>query len=315
MQTGVINLDTDRPIWNARGLMESPLKFTTDVHAQLVMAESSTSLKTDRIPFWHLEGLTLLNSPGNATTRISVLPGRAITTIGGRWLATLDAPITKSLVESWAEGNNAGGRFQNVLVGNGTYHCFLIYDPATQKVDVGFDNNADATNRPAGWVARRIGSFLRSGTEIEPFTQTGNYFERGVVSPDFSAQIPTAGALYSLRVPSGVNVIAHGVLAPGFSAVNTPLAIIAQSPNKSAPSINALAPIFINFNATTGSYYAFNSGNGDDAFALTGVAVAIPTDTSARIFLRRSGTYNPNVIYNSSFQTFGWTDFNLLRGL
>lgn len=313
MQTGVINLDTNRPIWNVAGLKATAINSSMDVHAQLVRVVNGNLANTDRLPFWPIEGLTLTNAVGNLNTHITVTPGRAVTTIGGNWVATLNTSITKSLTDVWAEGDNVGGRFTGALIANSTYHCFLLYEPSTQKVDVGIDVSPTANNRPAGWVARRIGSFLRDNSAIEGFTQTANYFERKVVSPDINVQPPTEGASYVLRVPSGLSMLAHGVLVSGLSGINAPLAIAAQNPAKTAPVINAVSPVFLNFNATTGSLYSINAA--DDAISGAALAVTVPTDSTARIYLRRAGTFMANAIHNASFQTFGWTDFNLLRGL
>jgi hypothetical protein len=224
--------------------------------------------------------------------------------------------MTKRIDQPWAPGSTSGGRLANFASFSQvqTYHVFLLYDPATNTTDLGFDSSVAAVNRPSGWSARRIGSILidTSGNIIK-FFQLGNYFEFDSPVIDLLsvaiAYTPSA-ALYKLTVPTGLEVTAKisvctGIVLSGYADMPLTLSIQPTTDNPLVPSSTCFSSsTFLGTIATVG----YNQSRG-----MTVSELSIPTNTNGEIQAQRFGYYaHPD--YQTSIQTLGWTDFNLYRG-
>jgi len=157
----------------------------------------------------HLFGLTLSNSGVDAVNDIVVAVGEACSdnAIISRNQYFLQSSLTKQLDAAWAVGTNAG-MLDTGSIANTTYHIYLIMRGDTGVVDVLASTSASAPTMPANYSdKRRIGSIIRSGGTILPFTQDGDLFllttpvlDVDTTNPGTSAVTPT------LTVPAGIRV-------------------------------------------------------------------------------------------------------------
>ena len=108
----------------------------------------------------------------HASTTVTVAAGEWRDSANGVDLVLASA-ITKTIQASgaWAAGNNQNGLFSGARANSTWYEVFVIVNDSTGAVDVGFDTNATAANRPAGWTAYQlVGSVYVDGTgTIKPF--------------------------------------------------------------------------------------------------------------------------------------------------
>lgn len=83
--------------------------------------------------------------------------------------------ITKTLGTAWAEGDG-GGEFSDATIGNtDDYYCIAISkDTSPTTIDIGFDDNEDGTNAPAGWTVLKevFRGMTNSSGEIDAKTVT-----------------------------------------------------------------------------------------------------------------------------------------------
>jgi hypothetical protein len=206
-------------------------------------------------------------------------------------------------------GTNNGGRFTGVSLSNVTYHVFLIFDPTTNVIDVGFDTSVTAANRPSGWVARRLGSILRVSGSILEFIQVGNRFLLKTVSIDLnSVSVPNTDTLYTLTVPQGLSVITESLVSGGLAGFGSVGALEIRSPAKFSRVPNSFQGD-IAFTGIGGSLYT-----GDGIFWSSLSWIRFLTNTSGQLIFNYSSTFF-TVDYGVTVQTHGWQDIQLNNGV
>ncbi|MGE8659114.1 MAG: hypothetical protein ACN6O8_20410 [Achromobacter sp.] len=132
----------------------------------------------------------------------------------------LAASMTKTLQASggWAAGTGQNGLFTGARAANTWYHLFVILNPTTGAVDVGFDTSPIAANRPADWLAyRRIWSVLTDGSSnLVTMFQSGarTYYQdrRSDVSNAGVTNVST-GSTFAVSTPLGVEVLGEFALS------------------------------------------------------------------------------------------------------
>lgn len=155
-------------------------------------------------------GLTIVNTPGFTTTRITAQVGQCRDSTNTANI-TLNAPLTKRLDVAWAAGEAGGGRDAGVLANGQTWHVFLIRKDADGSIDMLFSQSPTAPTLPGGYSKfRRIGSILleAASTNIRQFIQVGDFFMLKTRSADYASQ-PNNGGVPYLRVvtvPAGIKV-------------------------------------------------------------------------------------------------------------
>lgn len=207
---------------------------------------------------------------------------------------TLGATLTKRLDAAWAVGDNNGG-LDTGAIANNTYHVHLIRRPDTGVVDALFSLSATAPTMPTNYTQRRrIGSILREGGSIVPFSQRGDEFLREVPINSFDTTNPgTAAVLETLHVPTGIAVDA--IFSLGFtSAAGSIARLLVTSPvqTDTAPS----ATVFDLF--TDGEFDPNATGSDSSRFR-------IRTDALRRIRYRLSLSNAATVV---TATTHGWID-------
>jgi len=245
-----------------------------------------TSVNADAaLPRGYLSGLALANSAGDAEHDIDISPGACRDDTDAQDLA-LPAVLTKRMDAVWAAGTDSGG-LDTGAAANGTwYHVYLISNGA--DVDALFSTSSDSPTMPDGYsYKRRLGAVRTDGTaNILGFTQNGSEFIWDV--PALDESLPsgsTASAvLVTLSVPTGLRVKAFCHVRAGDNAGYY-----------SSPDSADLAP-----SSTIGPLSVMESFGGTATGV--GAAVAVWTDTSARIRRRLQGNSA------SYIATLGWLD-------
>lgn len=307
---GIINLPRSARV-NAQRLRNSVVQ-RPNISTGILSYQQTNWQVIPYQPVLGLEGLTLSNNVILPNTAINIDAGYAWTTIGVPQLAQLPLPLTKFINAPWAIGTSQGGRFPTTLVNSPqTYHLFLINNQTTGAVDVGFDDNILASNRPIGWSARRIGSVLWTGTAIRQFIQHGWMFEFNPPVTDLAGVIiPTSPTSYTLSVPQGIPVKAYGVFSPGLAAQGSNLTFSIQS-TAQTPLTPVDNPGVASYRGNASCYF---NALGEDLLVLAMTSsLTIPTNAFGQIRIMRNGLYFGANRY-STWVTHGWVDDLLLRG-
>lgn len=158
----------------------------------------------------HIHGLTLSNNGSDATNDIDIAAGTATSgdaSPSARYHMALASGITKRLDATWVVGTNQGF-LDTGAIANATYHIYVILRSDTGVVDILASTSASAPTMPTNYdFKRRIGSIIRSGATILPFTQTGDEFLLTTPALDIDAATPgTSAVTAALQVPTGINV-------------------------------------------------------------------------------------------------------------
>jgi hypothetical protein len=187
-------------------------------------------------------GLTLSNNGVDAVNDIDIAAGSAVDSTQNR-VIRLASALTKQLDAVWAVGTNAG-MLDTGVIGNGTYHLFLIERSDTGVVDILASLSATAPTMPASYdLKRRIGSILSESAAIVTFVQDGDYFRRKVSVLDVNVTNPGVAAVTrTLSVPLGINVTAFGNALITGDTSGTGLLLSDLAANDEAPSTTA-APL------------------------------------------------------------------------
>lgn len=165
------------------------------------------------VPRGHLAGLGISNA-ADTEHDIQTVAGIARSAADTSSIQLASA-IIKQIDVDWAEGTNDGGFPSSLtLAVNTWYHCFVIFNPATNTVDAGFDSAITAVALlldATGYTEyRRIGAVLTDGSSnIVQFVQHGDYFWWDVTTNDFNAVPVTTAASVQVRVPPGIQMIAR----------------------------------------------------------------------------------------------------------
>lgn len=110
-------------------------------------------------PPGHIQGLTYINSTGDATNDITIAVGTCEDSTGV-YPMKLASVLTKQLDAAWAVGTNQGG-LDTGAIGNNDYYIHLIARPDTNVVDVLYSLSATAPTMPANYTYRRLFGFIK----------------------------------------------------------------------------------------------------------------------------------------------------------
>jgi hypothetical protein len=212
----------------------------------------------------------------------------------------------------WSAGQAQGGMDAGNVQANTWYYAWAIYNPSTAAADFLFSTSATAPTMPSGYAyKRRIGSIqTQSGGAIRPFTQFGNVVIYSTQVVDLNGvAIPTTATNYSLTIPPILCEV-DGVLSAGLSADGASLQISVRSVSQGHPTL-AADTIQSLFRGTVGVSY-LTSTRAPFGSVLTASHQWI-TNTGQLSFLR-AGTYFASN-YQTTFQTLGFRDLAILRGL
>lgn len=221
-------------------------------------------------------GLILSNNGSDANNDIDIAAGKMRDSTDEVNIVS-NVAATKRLDAAWAAGSGNGGLFSGSKANSTWYHVFIIMDD-DGVIDWGFDTSVTATNKPAGWTYhRRIGAIRTnsSGNITTMFETFPGYFEWDVAVLDLNGASAATPTLFTLTVPTGLEVMANGA---GWTLTN-----------------GANMRIFNPSLTGTNYFMVYNSaGQGYSPIHLV-------TDTSARLkFVLSTGTAN--------FYTFGWQE-------
>lgn len=206
----------------------------------------------------HLNGLTMSNAAGDLSNDITVAVGTArdSTDVDMMYLASA---TTKQLDNAWVVGSGAGG-LDTGVVGNNTYHMWLIKRPDTGVVDALFSLSVTAPTMPANYtLKRRIGSLVRIAAVNQRFIQVGDRFMLNAPFLELSVSNPgTAAVLGTLTtIPAGLELTA---LLTGYAIDSSPVA--STTLYISSPLIAATAPgssaLTVQFGTSSGTIYFAN---------------------------------------------------------
>lgn len=239
----------------------------------------------------YLFGLGTANNASDATNDIDIAAGMAADSTG-KVMLVLASAMTKRLDATWAAGSGNGGRFSGVSLSNTTYHVFLIGNPTTGAVDVGYDTSAIAANRPAGYTLfRRIAPIMRASSAIVPYTQVGDLFTLATPVRDLNQNAPGTSALtVTLSVPTGIAVEARGVAYAQVTAGSSTFYIYVSALTSTDVAASATA--------LTATFDGEVSGGMPGYFSTM-------TNTSGQVRYRQS---NGGSDYTANVITLGWVD-------
>ena len=244
------------------------------------------------LPRGYIDGLITSNNGTDADHNIDIAAGACRDSTNAADLV-LSAAITKRIDASWAVGSGNGG-LDTGSVGNATwYHVWLIKRSDTGVVDALFSTSATAPTMPANYdFKRRIGAVLTNGSaNIIAYTQYGDLFlwKTPVYDVNASATLGTSATLYTISVPTGVEVLAQ-VTTYGYKALNT------ISTYTSSPLVTDVAPA----NGNQNSLQVTEGGTG----VTQGPAGNIfRTNTSAQLRMRANTKQSVACMW-----TYGWFD-------
>lgn len=239
-------------------------------------------------------GCFLSNNGSDATNDIDVTVGARYSddaAFGNRVFMPLTTALTKQLDAAWAAGTNQGMR-DTGSIANGTWHIFLIMHPTTGVTDILASTSASSPTMPSGYTKKwRIGSILREGGVIVPFTQDLDYFLRTAPALDVNvtaSNFGTSAISRTLSVPLGIRVIAFGTFTHDDSSQGTYMLLSDLGANDDAATV-ASGRLIEGGPASVGGAAAFR----------------IRTNTSAQIRSRAAATST-----NTNFRlvTEGWID-------
>jgi hypothetical protein len=232
-----------------------------------------------------LVGCNTSNNSGASTTSHDIAPGIAAADTAPYVQMVLSSTLTKNMTLSWAVGSGNGG-LDTGLIGNGTYHLYLIRRPDTGVVDALYSLSPTSPTMPSGAYTqkRRIASVGRSGGNNVQYSQLGDEFLLKTPVLDVNdVEINNATHTYTLSVPAGIRAVAMG----GLTAYNNDAAyggMAAWSPDQN--------------NFTAGQMWVGIEPGTDDASLFL-----VRTNTSAQIVI---GTSKDFFV---TWTTIGWYDF------
>lgn len=239
------------------------------------------------LPRGYISGCEISNNSGDANNDIDFAAGQcrdSTNTVN----IILAAGLTKQLDNSWAAGTNQGG-LDTGVVGNNTYHCFLIRKDSDGTIDALFSLSATSPTMPSGYTYfRRVGSILRVSGANVAFSQFGNEFLRSAPVSDYTTTtLSTTAATPALSVPTGIKVRAKVAMLCSTTG-GVVRYVLLTSPDQADT-------------LPTGTLYNGIAGGTSGTYS---TAEYFPrTNTSAQVRVRSSGA-NTTV----ELVTFGWID-------
>lgn len=171
------------------------------------------------VPRGYIDGL-LMSTAGSSTT-LTVAPGLAADS-GVTVLMKLASSMGKT-TSAWAAGSGNGGRLSAAATANATwYYWWLLRNPTTGVVDLGFDVSSSTPTLPSGYTqARYIGASLTNGSaQWVKFYQVGDQYLWDVpVALDISTgALSTTQTSFTVSVPRGRPMQWMGTIQWGGSA-------------------------------------------------------------------------------------------------
>jgi hypothetical protein len=231
-----------------------------------------------------LLGCNTSNNGGAPTSSIDITAGVAAADTSPYIQMALSSTLTKNLTVAWAVGSGNGG-LDTGAVGNGTYHLFLIRRPDTGVADALFSLSPTSPSMPANYTQkRRIASIGRTGGANVLYSQLGDEFLLKVpVNDVFVGNLGTSATLYTLSVPTGIQVVS---LLNGYAAHTGGTDVLITSPDQTDSVASDSVSTLHLIDATEGSF-----------------AADVRTNTSAQIRARSNQSSTTFIVY-----TRGWTD-------
>lgn len=227
----------------------------------------------------YLYGLTLSNNGVDTVNDIDIATGSAASDGVTAVLMTLSSALTKRLDANWAVGSG-NGWLDTGVVGNGTYHVFLIQRSDTGVVDSLASLSPSSPTMPANYDRkRRIGMVIRISGTIIQFTQVGTQYIVNATSEQVVSS-SSAKALRTLnRVPTGISVRASlsiglqiGVSSSVTHSIYTPLKDTSWPPDLVASVATTSAGF--NIGNWYGSVETNTSGQVYSAVAISGACIS-----------------------------------------
>lgn len=259
----------------------------TTLRWRVISAAQGTNVSEVTMTPGTITGLTLTNDAGDLTNDIGIAVGAASSddaVLLNRESMSLTSAYVKQLDVNWSVGT-AAGMLDTGIVGNNTYHIFLIKD-STGVVDVLASLSPTAPTMPAGYTKkRRIGSIYRTGGANVRFHQFGDEFWLDTPVADFNGLVAaTTVQTLTLSIPTGVSFIA---MTNWMSNGNQIVYVKPTTAVDAAPSTAGAPGVTV----------------GAAAGPLTENAYRVPTDTSAQINYRSNST-----VVTLTEITHGWRD-------
>ena len=163
------------------------------------------------LPYNYFSGFLLANNVSTPTTTLDVAPGAARDTTDAVNLNLFST--VRGILQAaggWAAGDNKNKLDTGVKANNAWYHVFVIRKASDGTGDILFSLSATAPTMPAGYVGFRRVSSIRtdSAGNITAFFNVGRSFTWLTPILDLTASVTTA-ALFTLSVPTGVNVMSR----------------------------------------------------------------------------------------------------------
>ena len=201
--------------------------------------------------------------------------------------------LTKQIDAAWVAGDNAGGLDTGSVSADGTYYCFVIWNPTTSTADFLFSSSHVSPTLPSGYTKKkRIAAFrvdgsanIRQGKYL--FNPDGSYnFEYATKILDLSiaGSASTSKVNFSVTVPRDVIV---KIRASMYRGVTTDAYV-----NLLSPYDNSLTPSHANADLIS-----------DNSF-LGSIEKNILANDSAQLSYISSDSY----LDNFSVITLGWFD-------
>lgn len=213
-------------------------------------ASANPSWGAPALPRGYLGGGALSNNGADATNDIDIAVGVARDSTNATNITM--AAMTKRLDADWSAGTGNGMRNSAAAITDTTYHIYAVataagaqdYYAHTSETIATVLTALQAESGGASYVyARRIGSIVRSGGAILPFTQRGDDFRltTPVLDVDTTA-LSTSSVTYTLAsCPTGIVVQAIGnILVTNASVISFIIRSLTET--DSAPSATA-APL------------------------------------------------------------------------
>jgi hypothetical protein len=235
-----------------------------------------------------LYGGNTANNGGAPTSNIDIAPAVVAADLAPYPTMILSSTLTKNVTVNWVVGNNQGG-LDTGSVGNGTYHLFLIRRPDTGVVDALFSLSPTSPTMPANYTQkRRIASIGRVAAANVLYTQNADEFLLKTIPVDIGGTSPpTTSTLYTLSVPTGINVRAIFYIQIDYNTQRDTIAVSAPDQG----SFTGSTPFVDNT-------YAVSSSS-----TVASDLCQMRTNTSAQIYV--VSEHNDGKVYVS---TMGWFD-------
>lgn len=182
-----------------------------------------------------------MSTAGSSTT-LTVASGAA-TDSTKTTLMNLASSMAKT-TSAWAAGTGNGGKLSAAAIANSTwYYWYLLYNPSTGAVDVGFDVSATSPTLPSGYTQfRYIGAAFTNGSaQWTKFVQDGDLFkwdapplDVNITTGGVNAVLRTVSVPLSRRVQAIMNVVIGAGTVSGEAVYISDPSVSDQAPSSSA---------------------------------------------------------------------------------